>query len=467
MDALNIARRIKTKQISPVEVMEKTIKTIETLNPTYHAVVRNRFDKAIEEAKNIDLSKPFSGVPVVLKDLGQQLVGEKNTSSSKLLEKYVSQHTDNYTQKLLDLGFIVVGQTATCEFGFKNYTQSKLFGTTKNGIDPTRHAGGSSGGAASAVASGMISVAGASDGGGSIRIPASWNGLIGLKPSRGRIPTGPNSYRGWQGASVNFVLANSLKSTKALFYAMQEEQFQAPFVLPLVKHHNIKRPLKVAYSLVSPVGTMVSEDAKKVVLDTVKYLSDLGCEVVEAAPQLDGVSLMKGYYQMNGAETVKMIRGLEKMVQREIVRTDMEDMTWLIYQMGKNILASEYSRVLDDWDRANATMSMFHEMYDVFITPTNAYEAPKISEYGVLPEVEMWANNVTNVSQTEKENMVWDMFLPGLTLTPFTQQANLTGQPAITLPLGKSKNGLPMGVQFTASKGREDILFAVSEMIMH
>lgn len=466
MDALNIARRIKAKQISPAEVMEKTIKTIETLNPTYHAVVRNRFDKAMEEAKNIDLSKPFSGVPVVLKDLGQQLVGEKNTSSSKLLEKYVSQHTDNYTQKLLDLGFVVVGQTATCEFGFKNYTQSELFGTTKNGIDPTRHAGGSSGGAASAVASGMISVAGASDGGGSIRIPASWNGLIGLKPSRGRIPTGPNSYRGWQGASVNFVLTNSLQSTKALFYAMQEEQFQAPFVLPLLQHHNIKRPLKVAYSLVSPVGTTVSEDAKKVVLDTVKRLSDLGCEVVETAPQLDGVSLMKGYYQMNGAETVKMIRGLEKMVQREIVRTDMEDMTWLIYQMGKNILASEYSRVLDDWDRANAIMSIFHQTYDVFITPTNAYEAPKVNEYGVLPEVKNWANNVTDVSQIEKEKIVWDMFLPGLTLTPFTQQANLTGQPAITLPLGKSKNGLPMGVQLTASKGREDILFAVSEMLL-
>lgn len=466
MDALEIAKRIKVKDISPVEVVKETIQNIESLNPTYHAIVRNRFEKALVEAENIDLSKPFAGVPIVLKDLGQQLVGEKNTSSSKLLENYVSQHTDNYTQKLLDLGFIVVGQTATCEFGFKNYTQSQLFGTTRNGVDPTRHAGGSSGGAASAVASGMISVAGASDGGGSIRIPASWNGLIGLKPSRGRIPTGPTSYRGWQGASVNFVLANSLQSTKSLFYAMQEEQFQAPFVLPLAQHHNLNRPLKVAYSLKSPVGTAVSDDAKKAVLDTVKRLSDLGCEVVEIAPQLDGVALMKGYYQMNGAETVKMIRGLEKMVQREIVRTDMEDMTWLIYQMGKNILASDYSSVLDEWDRANAIMSVFHQEYDLFITPTNAFEAPKIDEYGVLPEVSEWADNVGFVSQVEKEQMVWDMFIPGLTLTPFTQQANLTGQPAITLPLGMSENGLPMGVQFTASKGREDLLFFVSDMLI-
>lgn len=466
MDALTISKAIRTKKISPLEVMQETIKTIERFNPIYNAIVRERFEKAINEAKTVDLNKPFSGVPIVLKDLGQQLTGEKNTSSSRLLENYVSQHTDNYTQKLLDLGFIVVGQTATCEFGFKNYTQSHLFGTTKNGVDSTRHAGGSSGGAASAVASGMISVAGASDGGGSIRIPASWNGLIGLKPSRGRIPTGPNGYRGWQGASVNFVLANSLASTKAIFYGMQEEQFQAPFVLPLVQHHNVNRPLKIAYSLMSPVGTPVSDDAKKVVLDTVKHLSVLGCEVIETAPQLDGISLMRGYYQMNGAETVKMIRNLEKMVQREIIRTDMEDMTWLIYQMGKNILASDYSSVLDEWDRANAIMSVFHQEYDVFITPTNAFEAPKISEYGVLPEVSEWAENVQFVSQEEKEKMVWDMFIPGLTLTPFTQQANLTGQPAITLPLGMSENGLPMGVQFTASKGREDVLFSVSELLI-
>lgn len=464
MDALELARQIKHKQISPSELVQDTIEKIELLNPLYNAIVRERFDKALNEAKTIDTTKPFAGVPIVLKDLGQQLVGEKNTSGAKLFEQFVSTQTDNYTKKLLDLGFIVVGQSATCEFGFKNYTQSELYGVTKNPHDVNRHTGGSSGGAASAVSSGMVSVAGASDGGGSIRIPASWNGLVGLKPSRGRIPVGPTSYRGWQGASVHFVLANTLASTKAIFQAMQVEQFESPFVLPLSQHLPPKK-VRIAYSLNSPVGTPVSQDAKRVVLESVSRLVELGYDVVECAPKLDGVSLMQGYYKMNGAETVKMVTNIEKMIGRQVVRSDMEDMSWLIYQSGKSILASDYSRVLDQWDLASATMHAFHQTYDIFIQPTNAFEAPLISQYGVMDKVHLWAEHIETVSQQEKEQIVWDMFIPGLTLTPFTQLANLTGQPAITLPLGVSEKGLPMGVQFTASKGREDILFMVAEQL--
>ncbi|QTU83054.1 amidase [Carnobacteriaceae bacterium zg-C25] len=464
-DALEIARQIKKGEVSAKEVVLETIKRIEDMNGTYRALVSERFEQALQESQQLDFSKAFAGVPILLKDLGQQLKGEKNTSGAKLFEHYVSQHTDHYTQKLLDLGFIVVGQTATCEFGFKNYTQSRLHGTTVNAHDCLRHAGGSSGEAASAVASGMVSVAGASDGGGSIRIPASWQGLIGLKTSRGRIPSGPSSYRGWQGASVNFVLANSLESTQSLFYHMQTEQFESPFTLPLAKPF-ASRPLRVAFSVTSPVGTVVSEDAKRVVIDTVKRLSELGCEVVETAPQLDGIALMKGYYKMNGAETVKMIQHAEKSIGRKVERSDMEDMSWLIYQSGKQILASEYSRVLDEWDHANAIMQQFHQTYDVLIQPTNAFEAPLVSQYGVMNDVATWASEVENCSQSEKEQFVWDMFMPGLTLTPFTQQANLTGQPAITLPLGTSANGMPMGVQVTAAKGMESLLFDVAKRLM-
>ena len=210
-DATEIAYLIKTKQLSPKEAVMNAFSEIKTKNGQLNAVVSLREEKALEEAKRcVALASPFAGVPILLKSLGQYLEGEPATDGSKLFKDAKATQTDIFVKALQQAGFIIIGQSNAPEFGFTNVTDSKLYGPARNPWNPEFYSGGSSGGAASAVASKMVPLAAASDGGGSIRIPASFTGLIGLKPTRGRTPVGPSSWRGWQGASVSFAITRSI-----------------------------------------------------------------------------------------------------------------------------------------------------------------------------------------------------------------------------------------------------------------
>lgn len=467
--AVILAKELEQKLISPKELVCDTIAKVRAVNERTGALSQERFEQAILESETVDYTQTmFKGMPIVIKDLGQQLKGEKNTSGARLLKDYVSTQTDTLIQKIQALGFIILGQTTTPEFGFLNHTTSQLHGVTRNPLDVTRHAGGSSGGSAALVAGGALPIAMASDGGGSIRIPASFCGLVGLKPSRGRMPVGPGSYRGWQGASANFAVTQTLADTKALFYALQEEQVESPFTLKTLAQDvlQLNRSLRVAFTLESPVNTPVSQEAKQAVIEVVKQLEALGCQVTEIAPQTDGVALMQSYYVMNGAETASMLVNMEKGLGRVITRADVEPMTWLIYQSGKTVLASDYTDILTSWDKANATMCAFHDQFDVFITPSAADVAPKIEGYGLNDAaINATIDRLDTLTQSQRFEAIWDHFIQGLTLTPFTQQANLTGQPAISLPLYQTANGLPIGVHISAKKGREDLLFYVAELL--
>lgn len=229
LDATAMAQAVLRGEVSPKELVKESIERSQTVNPKLNAIVDTRFEKALQEAQNRDFSgKPFAGVPLFLKDLGQEQSGELSTSGSPLLANYRASHSDNYVKALENLGFIILGRSNTPEFGFKNISDSSLYGNVNLPDDMSRNAGGSSGGAAALVSSGVSPLAAASDGGGSIRIPASFNGLIGLKPTRGRIPVGPSSFRGWQGASVQFALTKTVRDTKRLLYYLQTCQMESP-----------------------------------------------------------------------------------------------------------------------------------------------------------------------------------------------------------------------------------------------
>lgn len=229
-DATAMAIAVQTGQTTPLELVTQAIYKAKKLNPTLNAITSERFEAALEEAKQRDFSGlPFAGVPIFLKDLGQELKGHSSTSGSRLFKEYQATKTDLFVKRLEALGFIILGRSNTPEFGFKNISDSSLHGPVNLPKDNTRNAGGSSGGAAALVSSGISALAPASDGGGSIRIPASFNGLIGLKPSRGRMPVGPGSYRSWQGASVHFALTKSVRDTRNLLYYLQMEQMESPF----------------------------------------------------------------------------------------------------------------------------------------------------------------------------------------------------------------------------------------------
>src|SRR5699024_6015003 len=290
-----------------------------------------------------------------------------------LLSGVVAKKTDYFVQQVLDAGFIVVGRTNTPEFGFKNTTDAVLTGPANSSFNIDLNPGGSSGGAAAALKAGIVPIVTASDGGGSIRIPASFNGLIGLKPTRGRIPVGPNGYRGWQGASIHFALTKSVRDTWNMLKAMQVEQYDAPFVLPSIKEEKlepINHSLSFAYSLTSPIGEKVSEDAKKAVLTAVKKLQKLGHKVEEQTPKTDGIKAMQTYYIVNGVETAAMIEGIEAGMNRKVSFEDMEPMSWALYRSGLNITGVEYSKVLAFWDQLTAKTESFFKEYDALILPS-------------------------------------------------------------------------------------------------
>jgi amidase len=333
--------------------------------------------------------------------------------------------------------------------------------------DVSRNAGGSSGGAAALVSSGVVPLAAASDGGGSIRIPTSFNGLIGLKPTRGRIPVGPTSFRGWQGASVQFALTKTVRDTKRLLYYLQTCQMESPFVLPTLSKESLEQPLKkklkIAVLFDSPIASRVSRSAISAVQQTVKFLEAAGHRVEEVSQPLNGIEAMKSYYIMNSVETAAMFDGLAASLGRPLTLDDMEVMSWALYQSGQKIPAKSYSKILNQWDQYSHRMAVFHEKYDLILTPTTAEVAPKHDQFQLSSTLENKLKHITDFDRNCQQELIWEMFADSLAWTPFTQQANLTGQPAISLPLYRDKQGLSLGVQLTAAKGREDLLLALAQ----
>lgn len=468
LDATAMAQAVLRGEVSPKELVKESIERSQTVNPKLNAIVDTRFEKALQEAQNRDFSgKPFAGVPLFLKDLGQEQSGELSTSGSPLLANYRASHSDNYVKALENLGFIILGRSNTPEFGFKNISDSSLHGHVNLPDDMSRNAGGSSGGAAALVSSGVSPLAAASDGGGSIRIPASFNGLIGLKPTRGRIPVGPSSFRGWQGASVQFALTKTVRDTKRLLYYLQTCQMESPFVLPTLSKASLVQPLekklKVALLLDSPIGSSVSSSAISAVQKAAKYLEDAGHRVEEAAQPLDGIEAMQSYYMMNSVETAAMLDGLAASLGRDLTVNDMEVMSWALYQAGQKIPAKCYSKVLSQWDQYSHRMALFHEKYDLLLTPTTAETAPKHGQFQLSAALKNDLMHLADFDSSRQQELIWQMFADSLAWTPFTQQANLTGQPAISLPLYRDAQGLSLGVQLTAAKGREDLLLALAQ----
>lgn len=472
-DGLYYAKQVRDKKISARELIEKSFGTIEKVNPLLNAVIHTRKEKALTEGETRDFSNQiYGGVPILLKGIGQSLAGEPNTAGSHLLKDAVAQTTSHYVRALEKAGFVVIGQTNVPEFAFKNITEPKLYGPARNPWNPNHTPGGSSGGASASVAAGMVPIAGASDGGGSIRIPASFTGLVGLKPTRGRTPIGPGVGRSWQGASISFALTKSIRDTAAMLDVLQVVQPAAAFQTPLFEpgylktlHHLQSQSFRIAFSLESPIGTVVSEEAKKAVLKTVKWLEANGHQVTEKTPDIDGIKLIKSYYVMNSGETAAMMEGIEESLKRPLTIDDMELGTWVLYNAGKSISAASYSNTLTTWDQAAEVMADFNEIYDLYLTPATADAAPEVGVQWQDESVLDQMRHIEGYSMAQQQQIVWDMFDKSLPITPFGMQANLTGQPSISLPVHLTASGLPLGVQFTAPKGREDWLLMIGRAL--
>lgn len=474
LDATDIAEFIQKGEIPPAEFVELSFQQLEKVNPALNAVVHNRKGQVLKEAEQFrQHDAPFAGVPMLLKNISQALNGAPITSGSRLLKSTVAGQDSHLVNKFRDAGFLFMGHTNAPEFGLKNITEPVLYGPTRNPWNPDYSPGGSSGGSAAAIASGIVPLAGASDGGGSIRIPASFTGLFGLKPTRGRTPVGPGVGRQWQGASIDFILSRSVRDSAAMLDILQVIQPEAAFHTPLFPNNykeemqnEFGKPLKIAYTTQSPVDTPVSGDAKSAVEKTVKWLEKEGHSVEEVDNGVDGVQLMRDYFLMNSGEIASLVQQLEKGMGRAITADDVEVETWLLNEAGKYVSAADFSASLASWDVAAAHMARLHQTYDFYITPATAYTAPKVGELThSIEEQERLRSQMARADKRDQQALIYDMFLPSLTYTPFTQLANLTGQPAMSVPVHLSEEGLPLGVQVTAGKGEEHRLLQLAHQL--
>lgn len=470
LDGTAMAQLVRSKEVAPAELLALSFERLEQLEPELNAFTSVRQEQAFAALeKNQD--GLFGGVPMALKNISQSLAGEPLTAGLKLLGGSVAQGDSHFVARLGAAGLSFIGHTNTPEFGLKNISEPELYGPSRNPWNPDYSPGGSSGGAAAAVASGIVPMAGASDGGGSIRIPASFTGLFGLKPTRGRTPVGPGTGRQWQGASIDFGLTRTVRDSCALLDVLQTVQPEAAFQTPLFpgKYSELfkQQPeckLRIAVAADSPVGTPVSQDAKDALQKTVQWLLQEGHEVEEASNGIDGIRLMQDYYLMNSGEMALLARNLGRMSGRALEAGDMEIESWLLSEAGKQVSAADYSASLASWDMAAAKMAELHQCYDFYLTPATAYTAPKIGEltHNTASRTDLLARFSAAQTMDAQQDLIYEMFLPSLTYTPYTQLANLTGQPAMSVPVHVSDGGLPIGVQFMAAKGEEHRLLALA-----
>ena len=473
-DGLGLADLIKRGEVPPSEVLEAAIRLAEKINPRINAVIYKMYDHARRIAAGDLPAGPFSGVPFLLKDMLAALADFPMAAGSRALKNYVPEADSEIVKRFKSAGLVIWGKANCPEFGLLAVTEPERFGPTRNPWNLERTPGGSSGGSAAAIASGMVPMASAGDGGGSIRIPASCCGLFGLKPSRGRNPTGPYFGNVWQGAAVEHVITRTVRDSAAVLDATCGPDIGAPYFLPAPEEPYLKaieqppQPLRIAFNTKSPLGTPVHPECVRAVEDAARLLEGLGHQVEEAAPEVNGKAIADGYIAMYFGEVAADIAALEPVLGRKPRPGDVEDQTWVIGLLGRAYSAGEFVTSLREWNHAARAMGAFHQTYDLYLIPTLAEPPVKIGAMQPKP-AERAAMKVVNkfgLGRVIKMSGLPDKIATeGLSNAPFTQLANLTGQPAMSVPLYWTEDGLPCGVQFVAPLGDEATLFKLAAQL--
>jgi len=473
-DGLGLAELVKKKKVSPSELCEEAISRIEKRNPALNAVIHPMFDIGRKTAREKLPDGPFRGVPFLLKDLISAYAGVPLQCGSKAYRNYIPDHDDELIRRFKSAGFVILGKTSTPEFGLMGVTEPELFGPTRNPWNTDRTPGGSSGGSAAAVASGMVPLASGGDGGGSIRIPSCYCGLFGLKPTRGRNPLGPVNCEGWQGAVVEHVLTRSVRDSAAVLDWTNGMDSGSRCVTPRPARPYMKeimtKPgrLKIGFSVESPLGREVHPECVNAVTKAAALLLDLGHHVEEANPDIDGMAMARSYFAMYYGETAADIAKSVEALKRKPRKSDFEETTWLLGLLGRVVSAEEFVLAIREWSNAARAMARFHERFDLYLTPTTASPPVRIGELKTrgLDLIGMKVINALNLAKIlKKTGMAEEIALKSLEKTPFTQLANFTGQPAMSVPLHWTPDGLPLGVQFIAPFGDEATLFRLAAQL--
>jgi amidase len=474
-DATRLATLVASREVTPDELLALALAQHQRTHAKINAICRPMEAEARARLAGPPLTGPFAGVPFLLKDGVQDVAGLPTGYGSAGMQRIVPTTAAHVVRRYLDAGLVVFGKTNMPEFALKGVTDSRVNGRSNNPWNLGHTPGGSSGGAAAAIAAGVVPMAAGADGGGSLRIPAACCGLFGLRPSRGRVSTGPALGEAWFGASSEGVISRSVRDTARALDAIAGPERGDPFTIapPALPYaeamQRAPRRLRIGFTTTSPLGTSVHPEAVAAVADAATLLASLGHDVEEAAPDIDGPLLARNYLHVYfGQVPAAMARAYAAGAKR----SEFEPLTRIIETLGKATSASELTANLGLWNQHARALAAFHQHFDLLLTPTLAHPPvrhgagdPPMAQQraldlldrtgilGLLARTGLLASTVDKIATDS------------LQFVPFTQLANLTGTPAMSVPLHWTSDGLPLGVQFVAPFGQEDLLLQLAAQL--
>ncbi|MFC8045772.1 amidase [Nocardia sp. NPDC057353] len=470
-DATGLAELVAAGAVKPAELLALARQRADAVNPALNAIVR-RLDGVADERAGSALSGPFAGVPFLIKDLQQEYKGFPSTEGSRSLARDVAQEHSLLVQRLLDAGLVIFGQTNTPEFGSKGITESTFLGAARNPWNTAHTPGGSSGGSGAAVAAGVVPAAGANDGGGSIRIPAACNGLVGLKLSRGLSPYGPRVGEVMFGMVTQGVVSRTVRDSAALYDALIGENPRAAYRGALPQRpfaEQIAQPpgtLRIGYSTASAITANPHPEAIAAVDGAVRLLTDLGHHVEEVPPPYDDEDLARDFLVIWFASLYREVVAIKERTGAR--NSDFEADTLAVAEIGRFNGVGKLMAAIDNVNTYIGQLADFHERYDYFLTPTLAtppLTVGKISTPKVLQIGSRLAHRLHGGKLMELTGILDSLIQENLGWVPYTQLANLTGRPAITVPLHWTAAGLPLGVQFVGRPGADGDLLRLAAQL--
>jgi len=452
-DGVSLAALVAKGEVTPLELVDAAIERIERHNPALNAVVYKAYDEARDRAKGPLPEGPFKGVPFLIKDLGMPVAGWPRSYGSKFARGVVDADDGDLTHRYRQAGVIPLGKTNTPEYGITGTTEGAYLGACRNPWNPDHISGGSSGGSASAVAAGIVPLAHASDGLGSIRIPAACCGLVGLKVTRDRNPNGQHDTAYAMGFTVDHVVTRTVRDSAAMLDATGRPRADSPFAPPPKERpytEEIERSpgkLRIAWSSETPSGRPIHPEIQAALERTATLLKGLGHEVVEKGLGIDYRALYAARAPVSGANFAADMARLIEQIGREPEPDELEPLTWASLKGGRKVTGEQAFRGWQDLRVLNRQTLAFFEDWDIYLCPVLGTPVPEV---GLIDPVALEPREV-NRRQGEA--------------FPYTPPFNFSGQPSLSLPLETSANGLPIGMMFTARFADEAILFRLAAQL--
>ena len=451
-DATGLATLIRSGEVSASEVHRAALQAIEAVNPRINALAAPLFDRPLD----YNDAGPFAGVPFAIKDLVCHAAGVPMRFGSRMIPpNFCFPHDTDLMQRWRAAGLATLGRTTTPESGFNANTEALAYGSTRNPWNTERIAGGSSGGSAALVAARALPCAHASDGGGSIRIPAAMCGLVGLKPTRGRVPGGPDAGEALSGMAIEFAVTRSVRDAAALLDAVEGPGIGDKYQIaqperPYVSEIQIDPgELRIAISPMGWASVEIDPRCVAAVWKTADILASMGHRIEEATPKFDVEAYVVANANLWSVALADWVVALAAMAGQTPTRENNEATSWACVEHGKRLAAIDLMAANHVMNMVCRTVGAFFQDYDLLLTPTASRPAPPL---GYL-----------NASEENLDAVAWTRKI--FAFSPFTPLFNMTGQPAISLPLCMSDDGLPIGMQFVARYGDEALLFRLAAQL--